>query len=198
MSELTRYGLRGVGALFIAAGFFHCALLARFESAFVRQPTPVRAADNCTPEQPCFSPCVQACTLRCKPSQLPTGARMNLYANGDLYVGRWTDRLPDGPGLLVQCRSDRELSRYEGEFRAGKREGRGVLVLSGGARIFAEWRGDVPQGRGELVEPDGTRISGEFASVGPGGVFRSARGERSYRLAAAGSDAPTFEWVNGL
>lgn len=196
MSEPTRNALRGVGALLIAAGFLQCALLARFETAFVREPTPVRGAENCTPEQPCFSPCVAACSLRCKPSQLPAGARMNLYANGDLYVGRWADRAPDGPGLFVQCRADRELSRYEGDFRAGKREGRGALVLSDGIRIVAQWRDDAPAGRGELIDADGTRISGEFVSVGQGGVFRSGRGERAYRLAAAGSDGPAFEWVS--
>lgn len=196
MFEIRRAGLRGVVLAVITATFFHCAHFADFQNPFDRQPAPVRAAENCTPEQPCFSPCVEACSVRCKPAQLPTGARLNLYANGDLYLGRWTDRQPNGPGLFVQCRADRELSRFEGEFRAGKREGRGLLVLGDGARILAEWRDDVLNGRGELVEADGTRLSGEFISAGQRGIFRSSRGEKAYRLGAGANDAPVFEWIS--
>ncbi len=186
--------LRALGVL-AAPWLLSCAVLAGLENPFSPAPTSPNAGLNCSPEQSCFSPCVAACSVRCKPSQLPEGARLNLYANGDLYLGRWAERLPEGAGLHVQCRSDRELARYEGEFRKGQREGSGMLTLSDGGRLRANWRANAPLGRGDYVAPDGTALSGEFVSSGQGGVFRSVRGERAFRLNTTG-DAPFFEWFD--
>lgn len=54
-------------------------------------------------------------------------------------------------------------STYRGQFRDGKRHGRGTLTDAHGTVLDAEWRCDKRQGKGTEVFIDGTRFVGSYA-----------------------------------
>lgn len=56
---------------------------------------------------------------------------------------------------------------YEGEFRDGKRHGRGAYTWPDGSRYEGGFRDGVLHGRGVMTKPDGTRQEGEWRD----GVF---------------------------
>lgn len=51
-------------------------------------------------------------------------------------------------------------SRYEGEFKDGKRHGRGAWIRPDGTKYIGEWVNDKPCGRGILLLPDGRKYEG--------------------------------------
>ena len=48
--------------------------------------------------------------------------------NGDRYEGEWKNGKIEGKGIY--CRNNGD--RYEGDFKNGKREGKGILYLNNG------------------------------------------------------------------
>ena len=57
------------------------------------------------------------------------------YANGDIFVGEWSNDLPNGSGELT-------LSNglfYTGDFKDGQFEGRGVLYSPSGKCYQGTW-----------------------------------------------------------
>ena len=70
--------------------------------------------------------------------------------------------------------------RYEGEFRDGKRNGRGVITFASGARYEGEFRDDKRNGRGVITFASGARYEGEFRDdkFNGRGVYTSANGDR--------------------
>ena len=66
-----------------------------------------------------------------------------------------------------QARQQAELkfsdgSRYEGEVRDSKRNGRGTFIWANGSRYEGEWRNDRPHGQGILTMSDGRRFEGQW------------------------------------
>ncbi|ATE82106.1 Morn repeat domain containing protein [Pandoravirus salinus] len=138
------------------------------------------------------------------------GAALVDIAAGDfIYWGDCRDGLPHGYGLALllpapYCQRDQTLARtssgpaaiaphrkhtgYEGEWRNGRRCGRGVHTFSCGSRYDGEWSDGEIRGRGTFVHPDGTTYRGEWKSGVPNGrgVFVFANGERR-----------KGEWLNG-
>ena len=57
--------------------------------------------------------------------------------------------------------------RYEGDFKAGKRDGKGTLVLPGGETYTGQFKDDRPDGTGVLSRQDGTKFSGQFRKGAP-------------------------------
>lgn len=53
-------------------------------------------------------------------------------------------------------------SHYEGEFKNGKRHGRGMLLRPDGVRYEGEWQNDKPHGRGIATAPDGRKRIGKW------------------------------------
>lgn len=51
---------------------------------------------------------------------------------------------------------------YRGQFKDGKRHGRGVLIDAQGTRHDAEWRDDKRQGKGTEIYVDGTKFVGSY------------------------------------
>ena len=45
---------------------------------------------------------------------------------------------------------------YEGDFKNGKRHGKGTCILSNGNKYIGFWENDYPQGRGAMYKKDGT------------------------------------------
>lgn len=66
-------------------------------------------------------------------------------------------------------------STYRGQFRDGKRHGRGTLTDAQGTKHDAEWRYDKRQGKGIEVYLDGTRFTGVYVDD-----MRSGHGKMSW------------------
>lgn len=53
-------------------------------------------------------------------------------------------------------------SKYIGEFKDGKRHGKGVLIRPNGVRYIGKWQNNKPHGRGTVTAPDGRKRIGEW------------------------------------
>mgnify|MGYP000353734854 CR=1 FL=1 len=53
---------------------------------------------------------------------------------------------------------------YEGEWKNGKRHGKGILSLSDGRKYFGKWNLGGYKDKGIVITPDGFKIEGEFNS----------------------------------
>lgn len=62
------------------------------------------------------------------------------------WSGACKNGLADGRGTLQWMQNGKASDRYDGEYRAGKRNGHGVVTYRSGEKIEGEWRDD------ELVE----------------------------------------------
>ncbi|RLN93407.1 hypothetical protein BBJ28_00006931 [Nothophytophthora sp. Chile5] len=84
------------------------------------------------------------------------------------YDGEWLDDCQQGFGRHVWLRSglnatpSREKNWYEGEFRAGLRDGNGVFFYANGARYEGEWRANVKDGYGLFFYENGRVFVGLF------------------------------------
>lgn len=102
------------------------------------------------------------------------------------------------------------LERYEGEMRAGRPEGQGVLTSIAGEVHDGAWEVGLPDGQGLHIDADGNRYSGVFSSgalEGAGtirfangdlfvGNFRKGLREGAGRMALAGGGGYRGEWAN--
>ena len=96
----------------------------------------------------------------------------------------WTGACPNGftqgHGVLQWFLNGKPNGRYEGEFRDGKRNGRGVITFASGARYEGEFRDDKFNGRGVYTSANGDRYDGEHRDdkLNGRGVITSANGNR--------------------
>ena len=56
---------------------------------------------------------------------------------------------------------------YTGEYRDGKRDGRGTYIAASGERYDGSWKDNHRNGQGILVRTDGSRIEGQFRDGDP-------------------------------
>ena len=80
---------------------------------------------------------------------------------GYRYEGDWKDGKRQGRGVYVTANGD----RYEGDFKDGKKHGRGVLVWGSkskwaGDRYEGDFKDDKKHGRGVYVTANGDRYEG--------------------------------------
>lgn len=85
------------------------------------------------------------------------------------YSGEYRDGKRHGRGVHTWV----DGGRYEGEFRDGKQHGRGVRTWNG-ERYEGEYRDDKQHGRGVYTWADGDRYEGEYRDGRPDG-FGEAR-----------------------
>ena len=101
--------------------------------------------------------------------------------------GRWTE---NGTGI-----------RYDGEYRDGKRHGRGTMIWANGDRYAGEYRDGKAQGRGTMTWTDGTRYQGEYRDgrLHGRGTMTWANGARHEGVYRAGKrhGRGTMTWANG-
>lgn len=94
------------------------------------------------------------------------------YASGDLYDGEWREGKKHGKGRF----SFASGSTYEGEWRDDRRHGEGMLSYSDGDRYQGGWREDKKHGTGVCTFSDGVVYNGGWHA----GSFHGA-GTLSYR-----------------
>jgi len=64
---------------------------------------------------------------------------------------------------------------YDGEWKEGKREGRGIYEFANGDSYDGEWKEDKPEGRGIQRWADGDYYDGEWKEGR--GIYKSANGD---------------------
>ncbi len=74
------------------------------------------------------------------------------------WLGDCVSGKASGKGVLTFVVNGRFASRYEGEERAGKHHGPGVITFADGKWMKSGFRGGKPHGPGVLILPDGRRI----------------------------------------
>jgi hypothetical protein len=83
-----------------------------------------------------------------------------MFGNGTLYYpdksveydGEWRDDMFEGRGVLYGKGCD--WIKYEGEFKAGKMEGFGVMAFNDGNIYTGAFKNDRPHGRGRMTGRD--------------------------------------------
>ena len=57
-------------------------------------------------------------------------AKVVKFKNGDIYDGEWSNRAPNGHGIMTYANGD----KYEGNWVNGKKCGKGLFEYSDGSR----------------------------------------------------------------
>lgn len=103
-----------------------------------------------------------------------------------------------GYGILKWMRNGQETERAEGQFSAGKLEGKGVWWWASGHRYQGEFSAGEFSGEGVFTWPDGARYSGEFLHNNRHGLGRhqapnGARYEGPYRSGERHGEGRCFQ-----
>jgi hypothetical protein len=87
-----------------------------------------------------------------------------VYDDWTKYVGEFRDDKKDGRGVATYP----DGQQYSGGFKADRREGQGVYLSTNGNKWTGEFRNDKPNGRGVLTDKRGKVLK---AGVWVDGVF---------------------------
>jgi hypothetical protein len=95
------------------------------------------------------------------------------------WSGRCVNGIADGPGVLQWFVEGKLYNRKEGEFRAGRLNGKGKSSFNG-MTYEGTWRDGVYDGQGTFTWPNGNRYSGGFkdGEFSGRGVLTSSDGSR--------------------
>jgi hypothetical protein len=137
MAVSARGTVKGRGALLVAV-----TLVSVVPSAWA-QPTPPGWIDGSRPGCRVWNP-----EPRPDESVVWTGSCANGFAQGH--------------GTLIWLQNTQATDRFSGEYRDGRRTGRGVYIWSDGERYEGEFRDDKRTGRGVYTWPGGRRYEGSF------------------------------------
>ena len=72
------------------------------------------------------------------------------FTNGDTFIGIFKDGRPNGYGEMTYKNSvastspglEYEMAQYKGQFRSGKRDGKGKMVWADGSVFEGTWSND--------------------------------------------------------
>jgi len=84
------------------------------------------------------------------------------------WSGACQNGLAQGRGILQRYQDNKPSERYEGEYRDGKENGRGVYVWASDNRYEGEWRDGKAHGFGRMARANGDVYNGIWAN----GCFR--------------------------
>ena len=103
-----------------------------------------------------------------------------IWLTGSTYSGTWVKGMPHGHGEQVwepqatspwptkEGLSHLQLqNKYIGEFKEGKRNGKGTFWYATGAQYIGEWHDNLKHGKGVFTYEDGTEYSGYFEDDRP-------------------------------
>ncbi len=97
------------------------------------------------------------------------------------WSGDCVDGKASGKGLMEVIIDGIPFSQYEGEYRAGKAEGYGILISPDQSRYEGEFRDNIMHGRGVLISSDGQRLEGTFHKGLPHGKMILTRPDSTSR-----------------
>ena len=83
---------------------------------------------------------------------------LQVFANGDLYIGRYESDSPQGYGQYYWENG----SNYRGQFLSGMRHGRGVWQMINGDSYEGQYMNDKKNGNGTYVWKNGSKYVGNF------------------------------------
>ena len=91
------------------------------------------------------------------------------FTNGDQFMGIFKDGRPNGYGEMNYKNSvgsttpglEYEMAQYKGQFRSGKREGKGKMIWADGSCFEGSWSNDLRQ-YGRMVMTNGCIYIGQF------------------------------------
>jgi hypothetical protein len=90
------------------------------------------------------------------------------FINGDIFKGHFKDGRACGEGNIKYVRSlpghngaEYEEATYEGNFKAGKREGFGIMTWADGSLYKGVWKNDMRHD-GEMIMSNGNIYRGGF------------------------------------
>ena len=78
------------------------------------------------------------------------------------YNGEWKKGKRNGYGILILKLSKNRMDKYEGEFKDGKRTGHGTYSFANGDKYVGSFINGKKTGRGEYTFSNGDRYIGEF------------------------------------
>jgi hypothetical protein len=79
-----------------------------------------------------------------------------------VWTGSCGNGFAQGHGTLIWQQNGQTTDRFVGEYRDGRRTGRGVYTWSNGERYEGDYRDDRRTGRGIYTWPNGDRYEGGF------------------------------------
>ena len=124
------------------------------------------------------------CSLSCVTalSSLRSPAK---YANEDTYVGEYRSGKRHGRGVYTFANG----AKYDGEYVDGLKEGQGSFLTLDGGKYSGSWKADKRSGFGTYVYKSGDSYTGEWAND-------RKHGKGTYTYASNGSSI-TGVWSNG-
>ena len=94
---------------------------------------------------------------------------------------------------------------YEGEWKDGKRHGKGKMKYANNVIFTGSWSKDVREGPGEIVFPTSVKIAGGFHSDSPKDIhcvtYSNKRSKRVYfhhKVSASGQRVSVCRWVTDI
>ena len=92
-----------------------------------------------------------------------TNCRGTLETENLYFIGGFVDGAPDGEGVL----RDAFGTNYQGEFREGKKEGRGEMTFGSehplsGSTYVGQFKNDMPHGHGLMNYSNGATYTGGY------------------------------------
>ena len=96
------------------------------------------------------------------------------------WSGACGNGLAQGKGIVQWSEGGKPFRRYEGEYRDGKENGRGLYTYANGSRIEAEFRDGRINGRGTAAWGTGSGYEGEWrdGKLHGRGTYTDANGDR--------------------
>ena len=85
------------------------------------------------------------------------------YPNGDKYEGDWRNGNKEGKGIYYFNNGN----RYEGDYRNDNKEGKGVFYYNSGDRYEGDWRNGKRDGKGIYYYNNGDRMMGDYLNGKP-------------------------------
>ncbi|MFT5760159.1 MAG: hypothetical protein ACI9LM_004943 [Alteromonadaceae bacterium] len=104
--------------------------------------------------------------------------------DGGSYTGEWRDGKRNGKGVFTWS----DGSKYTGEWRDSERDGEGFLTWANGNKYTGEWRSRKRDGYGVYTWADGSKYTGEW---------RRGKMEGEGTLLISGLYAKTGYFFNG-
>lgn len=81
------------------------------------------------------------------------------HTNNFIYIGEWKSDMREGKGTYYNYKTK---EKYEGDFKNGKAEGKGIFYYNNGDIYEGEFKNWMKEGYGIYYYKDGSRYEGFF------------------------------------